>query len=76
MDFSEALIQLKSGKQIQRSGWNGKGMYLFLLSGRLLPQIEGRSMSSFIVIKDATDKLVPWLASQSDVLAEDWQLVD
>lgn len=103
MDFGTALVALKSGQCVGRLGWNGKGMFLFLVprwdffqhSGLLqadgmpsplyptrypwplgLPDaIEKMERLPFIAMKTATDQLVPWLASQTDVLAEDWESV-
>jgi hypothetical protein len=88
MNFSQALEELKKGNEIQRSGWNGKGMFLALAypwyeDGRASASVEfnktyegvGSSLDNFIVMKTAGNTLVPWLASQTDILAEDWQLV-
>lgn len=79
--FSQALTKIKDGYKLQREGWNGKGMFLTLVRGRdivmkaeqdhqLLP------FSDFILMKTADSKIVPWLASQTDILAEDWQAID
>jgi len=68
MDFSQALESLKDGSRVSRIGWNGKGMYLYI-PGRA----ERGHFEQFIAMKTADDKLVPWLASQTDILAEDWQ---
>lgn len=73
MDFSAALRDVKTGKHIQRKGWNGKGMYLFFVPADSIV-VEQRSMAAFIAIKDAQNNIVPWFASQADLLAEDWQL--
>lgn len=73
MDFSTALQNLKNGKHVQRQGWNGKGMFLFLIPANSVIVGE-RKLAPFIAIKDAQNNLVPWLASQTDLLAEDWQL--
>jgi len=86
MDFSEALKCLKVGSKIYRIGWNGKDMFLFLNPGSNVKVSEGRPLSSsfpigtecnmlpYIMMKTADKELtfVPWLASQSDILAEDW----
>lgn len=84
-DFGYALLALKEGKRVARHGWNGKGMYLFL--GSCSPndiQAEagpGIDMSSddcfFICMKAADDSVViGWLASQTDMLAEDWTVLE
>ena len=87
MDFGEALVALKEGKRVAREGWNGKGTFLFLVAGsnfvvnrELLLAIMGEgTMVTYrphIDMKDAEDKVVPWLASQTDRLAEDWCVVE
>jgi len=80
-DFGEALGRLKHGYPVCRAGWNGKGMWIeFVNSGgwNLDPRTSetlGLPCAPFIVMKTADGNLVPWLASQTDILAEDWQLV-
>lgn len=84
-DFGKALWHLKQGKRVARKGWNGKGMFLFLVPGSTFkvnrPPLlgiyeEGKVINycPHIDMKTADEKVVPWLASQTDVLAEDWQL--
>lgn len=86
MNFSEALASIKEGKRVARSGWNGKGMFLFLVPGSnfsvnrepLLSILgEGTEVTyrPHIDMKDAEGKVVPWLASQTDILADDWSVV-
>jgi Protein of unknown function (DUF2829) len=86
MDFSNALINLKAGHRLQRKGWNGKGMFVFLVNGSVFkvnrePLLsimgEGTEVTyrPHIDMKDAEGKVVPWLASQIDILADDWQIV-
>lgn len=84
MNFGEALELLKKGEKVCREGWNGKGMFLHLAyanSGGKLSEAIGYNtkfegvdtyLQNFIVMKTADNKLVPWLASQTDILAEDW----
>ena len=67
--FSEALEQLKVGKRIARSGWNGKGMWLKLQT----PDTNSKMSLPYIYMYTACDNRVPWLASQTDLLAEDWE---
>lgn len=69
-DFGQALAELKAGKRVARQGWNGKGMWLKLQ----VPDAHSKMTLPYIYMKTADDKLVPWLASQTDVLAEDWVL--
>lgn len=80
-DFGFALDKLKSGGRVARAGWNGKGMWLFLIpddyAADLQHEPSGKLFTGlpWIGIKTADDKFVPWLASQTDVLAEDWDEV-
>lgn len=69
--FSWALIQLKDGRRVSRSGWNGKGMWLMLQ----VPDKNSKMTLPYIYMKTAQGDLVPWLASQTDMLAEDWDVV-
>lgn len=66
MDFSEALLRLKSGETVSRSGWNGKGMYLFLV------RVPQAGHLDYIAMKTADGSIVPWVASHSDLLGTDW----
>ena len=80
LNFGEAIAALKSGKLVAREGWNGKGMWLILIAGEAVAQAiadrygDGNAIPVLeaIYMKTATGELVPWLASQTDVLAEDW----
>lgn len=75
MDFGEAIRCLKAGGRVGRSGWNGKGMWLKLVEGyQVGPDLHilGRQLLPWIGMKTADGSFVPWLASQSDMLAEDW----
>ncbi|MFA4972797.1 MAG: DUF2829 domain-containing protein [bacterium] len=76
-DFGWALMQLKEGAKVARDGWNGRGMWLVICFAPSLPHPETSGMIArpCIVMKDAQGMLVPWLASQTDVLAEDWGTV-
>ena len=85
-DFGWALQMLKSGKKVAREGWNGKGMFLFLVQGStfkvnrppllgIYPEGTEIQYCPHIDMKTADGKVVPWLASQTDVLAEDWTIV-
>lgn len=90
MDFGMAIVALKRGKCVARSGWNGKGMFLTLQPGS---EVEGSLMrnegaknyygehtvkiAAHIDMKAADGTYVPgWLASQTDMLAEDWEIVE
>ena len=82
MDFSEALAELKTGKKIQRTGWNGKNAWLLLVpadqwSTSVGPsRVEGAHRLPWIGMKTADGGFVPWLASQTDILANDWQVAE
>ena len=78
-DFGWALRMLKERKKVARKGWNGKGMWLGLhsIKGSFYreeqPDVE-LSYSDYIFMKTVDNKIVPWLASQTDMLAEDWEV--
>ena len=82
MNFGQALEALKEGKKVSREGWNGKGMFLFLspsMGCQMYKQYTGEGINDlqpFVVMKTADNTLVPWLASQTDVLSEDWGIVE
>ena len=80
-DFGEAIKQLKDGLKVARCGWNGKGIYIELQ----VPDVNSKMTAPYIFIDTtgletnndlAPKSRVPWLASQTDMLAEDWILVD
>lgn len=78
MDFGAALKALKEGRRVARQGWNGKGLWLELQR----PDTHSKMTLPYIFMsypKDAQNTpgaRVPWLASQTDVLAEDWIQVE
>lgn len=89
MNFGQAIEALKENKKVSRESWNGKGIYLKYQSKRTLGiPLDGEdtgNMLPFIAMKVVGDSkewgvssidLVPWLASQTDMLAEDWQIVE
>lgn len=80
-DFGEAVKYLKRGLKVCRQGWNGKGMYLahvnsyqYKVNGEV--HKDSLFLSPWIGMKTADGKFVPWLASQTDILAEDWTFVE
>lgn len=76
--FGEAITNLKDGNKVARHGWNGKGMWLKLIEADEYSTI-GTSVKEtlpWIGMKTADNKFVPWLASQTDMLAEDWIVVE
>lgn len=84
--FGWAIDMLKLGHKVARAGWNGKGMFLFLVPGSkfkvnrapllgIYPEGTEITYQPHIDMKTAQDTVVPWLASQSDMLALDWCIV-
>ncbi len=82
MSFGNATEKMKLGDKVARKGWNGKGMFLFLICGNAwefttdVSGVDGIETLPFICMKTADNKLVPWLASQTDVIADDWCVVE
>lgn len=87
MNFSDALEWIKRGEKASRKGWNGSDMFVFLVPGSTFkvsrPPLlgiyeEGTEVDyhPHIDMRTADGQIVPWLASQADMLAEDWVLVD
>lgn len=81
LDFSDALLAAKAGHRISRTGWNGKGMWVVLSPGytRAIRTEMGDNVRDFrahLLLRDVEGKYVPWLASQTDILAEDWLDLD
>lgn len=82
-DFGWALEELKNGRLVTRFGWNGKNMFLFLVRGGTVkeaiwehygnPEVQEPEVLDAIYLKTAGGKLVPWLCSQTDALANDWE---
>lgn len=70
--FGWAIEQLKNGNKVCRSGWNGKGMWLELQ----VPDDYSKMSLPYIFMFTACKNLVPWLASQTDILADDWMLAE
>jgi len=66
-----AVDQLQHGKSVCREGWNGKDQNLTLQ----VPDANSKMSLPYVYIKTVQGKLVPWLCSQTDLLAEDWKLV-
>lgn len=87
LNFSDALVLLKGGVRMQRAGWNGRGMYVVAQKGYPegipinantalatgIPQGTVCKFLPYLMMRTADGAFVPWLASQTDILAEDWQ---
>lgn len=76
-----AVKQLWNGSKVRRVGWNGKGMFLFLVADWKATNVAAVPPDKypalpFIAMKTADEKIVPWLASQTDILAADWELAE
>ena len=81
MNFGQVLELLKQGKKVARRGWNGKGMFLYYVPANSYPACTEIAKEEFgatveyeayIAMKTVQGNVVPWLASQTDVLANDW----
>ncbi len=84
--FDFALAWLREGRRVARQGWNGKRMFIFLVSGStfkvsrppllgIYPEGTVIRYHAHIDMKTADGMVVPWLASQTDILANDWMLL-
>lgn len=85
LTFSEALIALKEGKKISRTGWNGIGMFAYYVPAASYPAqteiakaVFGDTVPyrAYMALKTAQNDIACWTPSGSDVLAEDWTIVD
>lgn len=70
MTFGWAIKQMHNGSKVSRAGWNGKGMWIALQ----VPDAGSKMTLPYIYMSTVTGDLVPWLASQADVLATDWDI--
>lgn len=86
LTFGFALEAMKVGHKVARIGWNGKGMFLFIVKGStfqvnrppllgIYPENTTVNYRPHIDMRTVTGEIVPWVASQSDLLESDWQLV-
>ena len=86
MNFSDALVAIKAGNRVSREGWNGKGMFIFLVPGStftvnrppllgIYPEGTRIEYRGHIDMKTVDGQVVPWVASQTDLLADDWGVV-
>lgn len=85
MNFGEVLQAAKEGQKITRSGWNGSGMYAYIVPGGSYPaqtDIARKEFGDMVpyraywALKTAQNDVATWAPSGSDTLAEDWQIVD
>lgn len=80
MNFGLAIEAMKKGLKVCRAGWNGKDMWLMLVPVDIAEKIsfeyEALDAYPWIGMRTADIKFVPWPASQTDVLADDWMIVE
>lgn len=90
MNIGDAVELLKNGERVRRPGWNGKDMFLILIPGSTIPVSADRPLGQaapelvgttidycpHVDMKTADGKLVPWLCSQTDLLADDWEVIN
>ena len=90
MDFGTALQVCKAGRKIQRSGWNGKGMYIVYQKAypegipinENTAQATGKPLGTicifkpYLMMQGAYGEFFPWNPNQLDMLSEDWQVVE
>ena len=84
MDFGKAIQLLKEGKRVQRQGWNGKNQYIELASNISYKNPSGEIINAeheaignkAIAFVGTSGVQLGWLASQADMLAEDWRIVE
>ena len=72
MGFGEALCELNDGGKVTRAGWNGAGMWIAIQT----PDAFSKMSRAYIFMSTVNGELVPWVASQTDLLAEDWEIVE
>lgn len=85
LNFGDAIAHLKTGYCVAREGWKGKGMFLTLVQGSNtlasalklgFGEYAGEpTLADTVFMKTADDRLVAWLCSQTDMLAEDWTIL-
>ena len=74
MHFGEAMAAMNDGKRVCRRGWNGRGMWLMMVTQYRVDHVPqlGLELLPWIGMKTADNCFVPWLASQTDMQADDW----
>ena len=71
MNTGQAIEEMRSGKKVRRSGWNGKGMHVELQ----VPDTRSKMTLPYVYMFTAQGDLVPWVCSQADLMATDWEIV-
>lgn len=67
-----AVKVMRAGERVRRAGWNGKGMWLALQT----PDANSKMTLPYVYMSTVSGDLIPWLCSQSDLLAVDWEVVE
>lgn len=86
MNFGDAIKELKLGKRLQRTGWNGKGLFIYLVPAARYPVQTGAAKEHFgegamvpyaayLALKNVDETVSTWAPSINDTLAEDWQVI-
>lgn len=86
MNFGDALKELKLGKRLQRAGWNGKGLFIYLVPAACYPVQTGAAKEHFgegamvpyaayLALKNVDETVSTWAPSINDTLAEDWHVL-
>lgn len=81
MNFGQAIEHMKKDNwnKVAREGWNGKDMWIHIHTPPSSPfssDMSDYEALPYIEIKTSDKKFVPWLASQTDMLAEDWKIIN
>lgn len=72
LNFGSAIQLLRTGDRMSRVGWNGPGQFIELQR----PDAHSKMTKPYLYITTVQGDRVPWLASQTDLLAEDWYIVE
>jgi hypothetical protein len=78
LTFGMAIEALKKGLKVSRAGWNGKGMWVTRMDSGVCHNPESDdeyTVREYLAMKTADNQIVPWTASQTDMLSEDWEIV-
>ncbi len=70
-DIGSAIVAMRNGWSVTRLGWNEPGQFLTLQ----VPDEHSKMTLPYIYITTVQGDRVPWLASQTDILADDWEMV-
>jgi hypothetical protein len=86
LNFGDAILKMKSGEKLQRAGWNGKGMFVYLVPAASYPAQTGAAKqyfgesslvpyNAYFAIKNVNETVSTWVPSVNDCLADDWLVV-